>query len=101
MHEAQQGYVRHGHLLVMSIRLGCLDAFKGFEVRAMPCSTIFPLLGAFDHGMVAGLPLSEQALVADQDDLNGNNDRNELVPDWQRFALTELDRAVRQNTAPN
>ena len=58
---------------------------------------IFPLLGAFDHGLVAGLPLSEQPLVADQDDLDGDQDTNELVPDWQRFALTELRPSVRQN----
>ena len=58
---------------------------------------IFPLLGAFDHGLDAGLPLSEQPLVADQDDLDGDQDTNELVPDWQRFALTELRPSVRQN----
>ena len=77
--------------------LALFGRFQGIRSPSDAVMTIFPLLGAFDHGLVAGLPLAEQALVADQDDLNGNDDRNELVPDWQRFALTELRPSVRQN----
>ncbi len=71
--------------------------FQGIESPSDAVLSIFPLLGAFEHGLVAGLPLSEQPLVADQDDLNGNEDRAELVPDWQSFALTELRPSTRQN----
>ncbi|MDE0881975.1 MAG: Ig-like domain-containing protein [Myxococcota bacterium] len=58
---------------------------------------IFPLLGAFEHGLVAGLPLVEQDLIIDTTDINGNGDRTELLPDWRSFALTEFRPATRQN----
>ena len=77
--------------------LALFGRFQGIRSPSDAVMAIFPLLGAFDHGLVAGLPLSEQPLVADQDDLDGDQDTNELVPDWQRFALTELRPSVRQN----
>jgi hypothetical protein len=58
---------------------------------------IFPMLGGFEHGLVAGLPLVERPTIVDQADIDGDGDRNERVPDWNNFALTELRPRVRQN----
>jgi hypothetical protein len=71
--------------------------FQGLQSPSDAVLAIFPMLAAFEHGLVAGLPLVEQDLIADAADINGNNDRNEMVPDWQNFALTEFRPSTRQN----
>jgi hypothetical protein len=61
-------------------------------------ATILPLFNRFDHGIE---PLFIEALprVVDTNDINGNGNRTELVPDYRNFPRVDLRPNVRQQLA--
>jgi hypothetical protein len=58
---------------------------------------VFPLIEHFDHGMLAGLNLSALPMITDADDIDGDGDRAEQVPNWDRFPARTLRPNVVQN----
>jgi hypothetical protein len=58
---------------------------------------VFPLIEHFDHGLLAGLNLSSLPTMTDTADIDGDGDRAEQVPNWDRFPARTLHPNVVQN----
>ena len=52
-------------------------------------AAISPIISNFYHGIMTNVEFEMNKKIKDIDDINGNNDTNELVPDFDKF--TELD----------
>jgi hypothetical protein len=59
-------------------------------------STLLPLFNRFDHA-IRPLSLTERARVTDSQDIDGDGDTSEQVPDYNSFPMVDLKPSVQQN----
>lgn len=76
-----------------------MDLFRGGDAGAL-LTTLLPLFNRFDY---QSRPLNLTALprVPDVDDINGNGDVDELIPDYENFPEITLRPSIRQSLMTN